>query len=149
MLKLLRAMTQPLKLSAAPVGGGSDSVTAEEVLRAEESRYAAQMNNDFALMNRLFADDLVYYHSSTVVDTKQSFIESMRSGNVKYRRMTRGEVETRVFGSVGIITGRGTFEVTARGQDMVLDLLFTAVWAKHEGALRFVSWQATRLPAKT
>ncbi len=149
MLKILRTITQPLILSAAPAGGGGDSVTADEVLRAEESRYAAQMNNDFAAMDRLFADDLVYYHSSTVIDTKQSFIESMRSGTVKYRKMTRGEVKTRVFGSVGIITGRGTFDVNARGQDMVLELMFSAVWAKREGALQFVSWQATRLPAKT
>jgi hypothetical protein len=127
----------------------TDTLTTDEVLRAEEARYAAQMNVDVPAMNRLFADDLVYYHSSTVVDTKESFIESMRSGNVKYRRMTRGEVKTRVFSSVGIITGRGTFEVTARGQDMVLELMFTSVWAKRNGKLEFVSWQATRSPAKS
>jgi len=97
-------------------------------------------------MERMFSDDLVYYHSSTVVDTKASFIESMRSGTVRYRKMTRGEVTTRVFGSVGIITGKGSFEVTARGQDMVLNLMFTVVWAKRVGTLQFVSWQATRLP---
>ncbi|MFN0317295.1 MAG: nuclear transport factor 2 family protein [Burkholderiales bacterium] len=148
MLEVLRSLALPLNLYAAPAGAG-DALTTEEVLRAEEARYAAQMNNDFAAMERLFADDLVYYHSSTVVDTKQSFIESMRSGTVKYRKMTRGDVKTRVFGSVGIITGRGTFEVTARGQELVLDLMLTAVWAKRVGALQFVSWQATRLPAKT
>lgn len=148
MLALLRTVFMPTTLSAAPAGGG-DSVSVEEVLRAEEARYAAQMSNDFGAMDRLFADDLVYYHSSTVMDTKASFIESMRSGNVRYRKMTRGEVSTRVFGSVGIITGKGSFDVTARGQDMVLDLMFTVVWAKRNGALQFVSWQATRLPAKT
>ncbi|MSQ60229.1 MAG: nuclear transport factor 2 family protein [Betaproteobacteria bacterium] len=147
MLEYLRALAQPFNSYAVAAGGG-DAITTEAVLRAEEARYAAQINNDFAAMERLFADDLVYYHSSTTVDTKQSFIESMRSGTVKYRRITRGEVKTRVFGSVGIITGRGTFEVTARGQDMVLDLMLTAVWAKRNGALQFVSWQATRMPAK-
>ena len=149
MLESLRTLLQPVTLSATAGGGGSDTVSVAEVLHAEESRYAAQLSNDFAAMNRLFADDLVYYHSSTVVDTKESFIESMRSGNVKYRKMTRGDVKARVFGSVGIITGRGTFEVTARGQDMLLELMLTAVWAKRDGALQFVSWQATRLPAQT
>lgn len=148
MLNKLYSLTQCLSVSAAPGGRGA-TLTVEEVLRAEEARYTAQMNNDFAAMQRMFADDLVYYHSSTVVDTKESFIESMRSGTVKYRRMTRGDVKTREFGSVGIITGRGTFEVTARGQDMVLDLMFTAVWAVRDAGLQFVSWQATRMPAKT
>lgn len=148
MLSTFRPLLSPATFSAAP-GGGGDGLVIEEVLGAEESRYAAQMSNDFAAMERLFADDLVYYHSSTVVDTKASFIESMRSGNVRYRKMTRGPVKTRVFGNVGIITGTGSFEVTARGQDMVLDLMFTAVWARRGGSLQFVSWQATRLPAKT
>ena len=147
MLQAYRALFAPIPLPMSGAGGG-DAVTVDEVLRAEEARYAAQMNNDFAAMNRMFADDLVYYHSSTVVDTKESFIESMRSGNVKYKKMTRGEVKTRVFGSVGIITGRGTFDVNARGQDMVLELMFSATWAKRNGALQFVSWQATRMPAK-
>ncbi|MBM3393862.1 MAG: nuclear transport factor 2 family protein [Betaproteobacteria bacterium] len=145
MLTFIRSLIPSWIRQAAPAGGG-DTVTVEDILRAEEARYAAQMSNDFAAMERMFSDDLVYYHSSTVVDTKASFIESMRSGTVRYRKMTRGEVTTRVFGSVGIITGKGSFEVTARGQDMVLNLMFTVVWAKRVGTLQFVSWQATRLP---
>jgi hypothetical protein len=124
------------------------TITEAEALQAEQARYTAQLGNDFKAMERLFGDDLVYIHSSTTVDTKASFIESMRSGAVKYRNMTRGEVKVRVYGSVAIITGNGTFEVTARGQDMRLDLLFHAVWAKRAEGVQFVSWQATRLPAK-
>jgi ketosteroid isomerase-like protein len=127
----------------------SGTITPAEALAAEDARYAAQMKNDFAAMERLFGDDLVYVHSSTVIDTKASFIESMRSGNVRYHKMTRGDVKVRAYGCVAIISGAGSFEVTARGQDMRLDLLFTAVWAKRAAGLQFVSWQATRLPAKT
>ena len=123
---------------------GEAPITEAEALAAEQARYAAQMSNDFAAMERMFGDDLVYIHSSTVVDTKASFIESMRSGTVKYRNMKRGDVKVRTFGSVAIITGRGVFEVTARGQDLRLDLLFTVVWAKRDGRPQFVSWQATR-----
>jgi hypothetical protein len=126
------------------MAGSDAAITEQEALVAEQARYAAQMGNDFAAMERMFGDDLVYMHSSTVVDTKTSFIESMRSGAVKYRNMTRGEVKVRTFGSVAIITGNGVFEVTARGQDLRLDLLFTVVWAKRDGRLQFVSWQATR-----
>ena len=77
----------------------------------------------------------------------RSFIESMRSGAVKYRKMTRGDVKVRTYGCIAIVTGRGSFEVTARGQDLKLELLFHAVWAKRASGVQFVSWQATRLPA--
>lgn len=124
-------------------------VTVDEALAAEAARYAAQMANDFAAMERLFAEDLVYIHSSTAVDTKASFIESMRSGAVRYHRMTLGDVTVRCYGGLAVISGRGAFEVTARGQAMTMDLLFHALWAKRASGLQFVSWQATRLPPKS
>lgn len=152
-IRLLGAALVPFRMTVVQPGSGAmpclDTVTVEEALAAEAARYAAQMANDFAAMERLFGDDLVYIHSSTVVDTKASFIESMRSGAVRYRAMTLGDVTVRCYGGLAAISGRGTFEVTARGQDMTMELLFHALWAKRAQGLQFVSWQATRLPAKT
>ena len=124
------------------------TITADEALKAEDARYTAQTRNDFAAIERLFGDDLVYIHSSTVEDTKASFIESMRSGAVKYRAMKRGDVKVRTYGCIAIISGRANFEVTARGQELSLDLLFHAVWAKRAAGAQFVSWQATRVMPK-
>lgn len=136
---------------AAPGDQGDDmhnDVTAEEALRAEDSRYAAQMGGDFAALESLYGDELVYFHSSGVVDTKVSFLELLRTGTTKFHRMTRHENTVRVYGSVAIITGRGIFDVTARGQDIRLEQLFHAVWVKRPAGLQLVSWQATRLLPK-
>jgi len=135
---------------AAPAGGGrTGDISAEDALRAEQARYAAQIANDFATMEKLFGDDLVYVHSSTVLYTKASFIESMRSGTVRYRQMQlRGEPRVRTFGAIAIITGRALFEVTVKGEDRALDILFHSVWASRSSGPQFVSWQATRLPPK-
>lgn len=145
---LIRALLNLGATRALPAGGGaqdcSGTITVAEALQAEDARYAAQMANDFAAMERLFGDDLVYIHSSTTEDTKASFIESMRSGTVRYRAMKRGEVTVRTYGCIAIISGRTSFQVTARGQDLALELLFHAVWAKRAAGIQFVSWQATR-----
>lgn len=149
MLKSLsRLLTRTIAPPAvAPDGGGcTGSITEQEALEAEEARYRAQLANDFAAMERLFGEDLVYIHSSTVRDTKQSFIESMRSGTVRYRVMKRGETRVRIYGCIAIITGRARFEVTVKGEDRVLELLFHAIWAARPSGAQFVSWQATRLP---
>jgi hypothetical protein len=98
-------------------------------------------------MQRLIGDDLVYIHSSTVQDTKASFIESIRSGNVKYRTMKRGDVKVRTYGCIAIVSGGASFEVTVKGEDRTLSLLFHAVYAKRAAGIQFVSWQATKLPA--
>jgi len=137
-------------LRAAAGGGGaqdcSGTITVEEALKAEQDRYAAQMKGDAAAMQRLIGDDLVYIHSSTVQDTKASFIESIRSGNVKYRTMKRGDVKVRTYGCIAIVSGGASFEVTVKGEDRTLKLLFHAVYAKRAAGVQFVSWQATKLP---
>ena len=124
------------------------TITEDEATRAEDSRYAAQTANDFAAMDRLFGEDLVYIHSSAVVDNKATYIESMSSGNVKYRVMRRSEVKVRPFGCLAIISGNADFDVTVKGQDLSVQLRFTSIWAKRPSGLQFVSWQATRVPPK-
>ena len=145
------ALREFATLRAAAGGGGaqdcSGTITVEEALKAEQYRYAAQMKGDAAAMQRLIGDDLVYIHSSTVQDTKASFIESIRSGNVKYRTMKRGDVKVRTYGCIAIVSGGASFEVTVKGEDRTLKLLFHAVYAKRAAGVQFVSWQATKLPA--
>jgi hypothetical protein len=124
------------------------TVSEDEAQRAEDARYAAQTSNDFAAMERLFGDDLVYIHSSAAVDDKASYIESMRSGTVKYKVMRRSDVKVRTYGCLALITGNADFDVNVKGQDLSVPLRFHTVWAKRPGGLQFISWQATRVPAK-
>jgi hypothetical protein len=144
------ALREFATLRAAAGGGGaqdcSGTISMEEALKAEEDRYAAQMKGDVAAMQRLIGDDLVYIHSSTVQDTKASFIESIHSGNVKYRTMKRGDVKVRTYGCIAIVSGGANFGVTVKGEDRTLNLLFHAVYAKRAAGVQFVSWQATKLP---
>lgn len=121
-------------------------VTVADALQAEDARYEAQIDCDFDALDTLLGKDLVYIHSSTVQDTKASFIESLRSEKVSYHSMERSNTKVRIFGNVAIITGKAVFEVTARGRDKTLNLLFHSVWVKRESGLQFVSWQATLLP---
>jgi uncharacterized protein DUF4440 len=126
----------------------SGTITAQEALDAESARYAAQMSNDFAAMERLFGEDLHYNHSSNVVDGKASYIESMRSGDVRYRVMKQSDTKVRTYGCLAIITGAGDYEVTVKGKEMSVQLRFHAIWAKRAAGVQFVSWQATRFPPK-
>ncbi|MCW5619777.1 MAG: nuclear transport factor 2 family protein [Burkholderiales bacterium] len=126
----------------------SGEISAEEAMRAEDARYAAQTGNDFERMQSLFGDDLVYIHSSAVVDDKSAYIDSMRSGTVRYRVMRYSDVQVRTFGCLALITGNGDFDVTVKGQDMAVQLRFHSIWAQRANGPQFVSWQATRVPPK-
>ena len=134
--------------SSATAGDCGGPVTADEALASEDARYAAQMGDDFGAMQTLIGDDLVYVHSSAVVDTKASYIDSMKSGAVKYRVMRRSDVTVRTYGCIAIISGLGNFDVTVKGQDLAVEIRFHSIWAKRDNGLQFISWEATRTPAK-
>ena len=132
---------------AASAQDCSGTITADEAMKAEMARYAAQTANDFAAMEKLFGSDLTYNHSSAASDDKAKYIDAMRSGRTKYRKMTpNGDVKARTYGCVAIITGTAVYEVTVRGEDRTVPLRYTAIWAKRPSGIEFVSWQSTGIP---
>ena len=127
----------------------SGAITTEEALRAEDARYAAQIANDFAAMERMFGEDLVYIRSvDGAVADKRAIIESMRSGAVKYRAMRRGDVKVRTYGCLATITGYFELDLTVRGAELSEQVRFHSLWAKRGQSVQFVSWQSTRVPPK-
>jgi len=155
---MVHIFLRPLALSAllglvvANAASGQDcsgTISADEAMKAENARYAAQTTNDFAAMEKLFGNDLTYNHSSAATDNKATYIDGMRSGRTKYRKMTpNGDVVTRTYGCIAIITGTAMYEVTAGGQDRSVPLRFTAIWANRPAGRQFVSWQSTGIPPK-
>jgi ketosteroid isomerase-like protein len=126
----------------------SGSITADEALRGEDARYAAQTGRDFAALQQLIGEDLVYIHASAIVDNKATYIETQRAGTVIYRTMRRSDVTVRTYGCLAMITGLANFEVTNKGQDISVELRFHSIWAKRAAGVQFVSWEATRVPSK-
>ena len=125
----------------------SGTITADEAMKAELARYAAQTANDFAAIDKPFGDDLTYNHSSAASDDKAKYVDAMRSRRAKYRKMTpNSDVKTRTYGCLAIIIGTAVYEVTSSGQDRSVPLRFTAIWAKRASEIQFVSWQSTGLP---
>ncbi len=122
----------------------SGHITAEEALDAEDVRYNAMMKNDIAALERMLGDELVYIYSNGKIDGKKEFLETLRSGKLRFKIMQRSGETLRDYGCVSIITGTAHFEVTMDGKEIGADLSFTSQWAKRDGKLQFIGWQATR-----
>src|SRR5947199_8943081 len=99
----LFAMLGLVAAGAAAAQDCSGTITADDAMKAETARYAAQTSNDFAAMDKLFSSDLTYNHTSAASDDKAKYIDAMRSGRTKYRKMTpNGDVTTRTYGCIAI-----------------------------------------------
>jgi len=119
---------------------------AAAVLALDEERFDAQVAADKARLEQLLADELHYTHSNALVDTKASYIDSIVSGRVQYRRIERSGQQATVFGDAAVCTGSATLHVTAGGHERTLTLRYTDVWVRRGAAWQMVAWQSTLLP---
>ena len=116
----------------------------QEVLAADAERVRALLANDFAALEALLGDDLAYVHSNGMLDTKGSYINSLRSGASRYLTMDMSDVSVRTFGEdVAVINAK--FEATVQVRSGVVNPKprVLIVYAKRDGRWQMVAWQST------
>lgn len=118
----------------------------KEILDLEDRRLAAMTAQNFGALDALVHEQLLYTHSSGVTDTKASWMESMKSGKVRYRSAACSERKVRVFGDVALINGKASFQVEADGQPRTLKLHFLNAWTRTPQGWKFVAWQSCPQP---
>src|SRR5919202_1419225 len=106
-------------------GGGQDR---DEVLDAEDRRYRAVVEGDLAALDGLFAGELSYTHSTGEVDTKDTYLEKLRSGYYVYRRIDHPVDRVSVVGDCATVLGRMVADLEVQGRPKQLDQLALAVW---------------------
>jgi ketosteroid isomerase-like protein len=108
-------------------------------------RFEAMELKDYDALTLLHADDLVYVHSTGTIEDKQTFIDRITSGAMRYRSIDATDPHIRIYGDTAIVTGRGDFAVTVDKVESDVDLQYTAVYRKSGRVWRLVSWQSTNV----
>ena len=121
--------------------------TAKEILALEDRRYAAMTSNDLAALEALFHEDMLYVHSTGVVDTKASYLQALQSGKTRYEAAKRMDERVRLLGDTALVTGTAKFDVFVNGTSKALNLCFLNVWTKTPSGWKFIGWQSCSLPA--
>jgi uncharacterized protein (TIGR02246 family) len=133
------------RANAVGLAAGTQSLDSE-ITQLEQQRFAAMQAGDLATLDRLLAPDLTYTHSSGKLDGKQEFLAAIRSGASKYKTAAPEGLSVRVYDSTAVVTGRCHFQVEADGRQLDLQVRFTDVYVRRDGAWQLVAWQSTRLP---
>ncbi len=117
-----------------------------EIRALEDRRYRAMIDGDVAALETLLGDDLVYTHSTSLVDSKGTYLEKLRSKKVVYRKAERTNETIQIHGNTAVLTGEVRLEVLVDGRPRALRSRFTNVWAKRPRGWQMVAWQSTPLP---
>jgi ketosteroid isomerase-like protein len=118
----------------------------QTIIALDKKRMQAMAEKDFATLNAVLADDLIYTHSSARLDTKQSLIGNMQSGATVYTSVEPSEVKAQDLGDTVVLTGIAQIKVLSNGKPNAFGVRFTDIFTKRNGRWQMVAWQSTRLP---
>lgn len=119
----------------------------DAVLAAEDARFAAMVAADPEAMRRWFADDLVYVHSTAVVEDREQLIAAIVSRRLQYLAIEPSARQV-VFQGADAAFVHGVGHINARSGDKTLDFQarYLAVYGLQDGVWRLRAWQSLRLP---
>lgn len=127
-------------------GEGTDELVVD-LLQAEAQRCQAIGAADYAALDALLQDDLVYVHSTGVAEDKATYLQNSTGG--PHRTVERGELDVRVYGDVGVVMGGYVVRVDPEGPGMegrVVEASGLQVWLRRDGHWRLLAHQGTSQP---
>ena len=117
-----------------------------DVLRADDARFAAMKNGDWAALDAALADDLTYVHSTARLESKAEHVANLRAGKPHYRGIAPRERRVRVHGGIGVVNGVSEMHVENAGKEQRFTVRYLAVYALSGDRWRMIAWQSTRVP---
>ena len=121
--------------------------SADDVLERERERISALAAGDYDRLDGILSPTLTYTHSNAVLDSKEAFLGTLRSGEVIYRNLEHSDLQVRlVTPDVAVMNGRSDVSVTVGGEDREVPLRFTIVYVLEDGEWMFEAWQSVGIP---
>ena len=112
----------------------------------DETWRKAVLAKDTAALDKLLAPDLVYAHATGIVDTKQTYLDKIKSGRQNYKSMELRQPSVRVYGDA--IVTHSWMRVTGVNQAGPFDdkVMMLHVWVKKSnGAWQLAGHQTTKV----
>lgn len=119
----------------------------QDLLALEQERSRALVEEDYASVAELFADDLVYVHTTGLVQGKHDYLEYARSA-VQYLAIERGQLDIRFYGDdLAVMTGPQCNTLQKRGGDQSIrgEGFATQVWVRADKGWQMSSFHATKV----
>ena len=120
-----------------------------EVEALERQRFEALVKKDYAFLEKVFADDLLYVHSSGKSDNKATYINSIKEGKSNYAKIDVEEIAVRPYNNQKAAVVNGVVNITQSpvdGKSNMLHLRYTVVYIKNKGkGWQLVTWQSLKL----
>jgi uncharacterized protein (TIGR02246 family) len=131
-----------------PTASAQTAPNADDVVKREQQRVEYLVAGKIDQLADMLSSTMSYTHSSAVLDSKEKFLASLRSGQVVYRSLKHRDVQARLATpEVAILNGESDIVVSLDGKEQNVPIRFTIVYVKRNGRWLMEAWHSTRRPA--
>ena len=121
-----------------------------EALKHAEQVWAESLTTaDARLLATLIDDPFTFISPDGQVEDRKAYLagyEGMTEAGIAVQSIDLSELDFRVLGEIGIVTGRVAARVTMQGTPIVEDVRFTRVYRRTGPGWRMIAGQGTRIP---
>ena len=123
------------------------STATAELLAVQLERFDAAISKDISRLERMVAEEVRYCHTTGAVDTKASYLETVRTGGIGWLEVSPIGMEARIYGDVGIIAGEVQQRITVAGRAEPIDMHIRTidVYIKRGGRWQLTEFQASNV----
>jgi ketosteroid isomerase-like protein len=117
----------------------------QQIRDAEKAWASAVVAKDFAALDRMLTPDLIYAHSTGVVDDKAKYLEKMRAGKQVYAGIEHKSTTVRLHGNAAVAHSQIRMHGTNADGPFDDRLMAMHVWVKSNGKWLLAAHQTTKL----
>jgi ketosteroid isomerase-like protein len=122
------------------------AATTEDEIRQAEKDWAGKVTSrDYAALDQLLAGQLIYAHSTGVIENKSEYMARLRSGVQKYDKIEQQSLTVRIYGNSAVAHSKVRMTGTSDTRAFDDKLMMMHVWVKQAGKWQLVAHQTTKL----
>ncbi len=110
----------------------------------ERLRFEAMVKKDFAYLDKVLSEDLIYTHSNGLTETKGEHIGNIQSGKLVYKSIQPEDITILIYKKSAVINGHIKVSVLLEGRDIDIRLRYLNMYVKRKGQWQLVAWQSSR-----
>lgn len=141
----MRTFLLTLTISAiaftAPAATGDE----QQITAAEKSWASAVIAKDFAKLDAMLTPDLIYAHSTGVIDDKTQYLQKMKTGKQNYAGIEHKSTTVRMHGDSAVAHSMIRMHGTNAAGPFDDNVMALHLWVKSKGKWLLAAHQTTKV----
>ncbi len=124
----------------------AQSKVENEVTNLSKSLFNWEIHNNIDSIDNLLHSQLVVVNSKGETQSKLQYLATFKSGIMTHNSIEIEESKTTVLNNTAIVAGKGVFNITAGGNNMIRHLSYIQTFVKTKDGWKLLALKASVLP---